>query len=59
VSIGSASFKTKIHKKTLDPVWDETFVFKVNPDDDINAKFELYDWDRMSSDGTRAHTHAC
>lgn len=42
-------FKTKVHPKTLAPVFDETFVFKSIPFGDIMAKtlmIQCFDFDR-------------
>lgn len=43
-------FETKVHRKTLNPVFNETFTFKV-PYNDILTKtliFSVYDFDRFS-----------
>ncbi|PAA62052.1 hypothetical protein BOX15_Mlig002345g1 [Macrostomum lignano] len=43
-------FETKVHRKTLNPVFNETFVFKV-PYADVPSKtlvFAIYDFDRFS-----------
>lgn len=43
-------FETKVHRKTLNPVFNETFVFKV-PYAEIGSKtlvFAVYDFDRFS-----------
>lgn len=43
--------ETKVHRKTLNPVFNETFVFKQVPYADIMAKtlvFGIYDFDRFS-----------
>ncbi|KAK7072772.1 Synaptotagmin-2 [Halocaridina rubra] len=44
-------FETKVHRKTLNPVFDETFTFKQVPYADIMSKtlvFGIYDFDRFS-----------
>ncbi|CAK9298020.1 unnamed protein product [Gordionus sp. m RMFG-2023] len=43
-------FETKVHRKTLNPVFDETFIFKM-PYSELGAKtliFAIYDFDRFS-----------
>ncbi|XP_014661571.1 PREDICTED: synaptotagmin-1-like isoform X2 [Priapulus caudatus] len=43
-------FETKVHRKTLNPVFNETFIFKV-PYADLASKtliFAIYDFDRFS-----------
>jgi synaptotagmin-1 len=43
-------FETKVHRKTLNPVFNETFVFKI-PFSEIGSKtlvFAIYDFDRFS-----------
>jgi synaptotagmin-1 len=43
-------YETKVHRKTLSPVFNETFVFKV-PYADVGSKtlvFAIYDFDRFS-----------
>ncbi|GMS84756.1 hypothetical protein PENTCL1PPCAC_6931 [Pristionchus entomophagus] len=43
-------FETKVHRKTLNPVFNETFIFKV-PFNEITSKtlvFAVYDFDRFS-----------
>ncbi|PAA55965.1 hypothetical protein BOX15_Mlig031935g3 [Macrostomum lignano] len=43
-------FETKVHRKTLNPVFNETFIFKV-PYADVPSKtlvFAVYDFDRFS-----------
>ncbi|KAI3385848.1 hypothetical protein SNEBB_000604 [Seison nebaliae] len=44
-------YETKVHRKTLNPVFNETFVFKNLPFADVGAKtlcFAVYDFDRFS-----------
>lgn len=44
-------FETKVHRKTLNPVFNEKFVFKAIPYGDLtqrNLMFALYDFDRFS-----------
>ncbi|XP_069957117.1 synaptotagmin 1 isoform X5 [Cherax quadricarinatus] len=44
-------FETKVHRKTLNPVFNETFTFKQVPYADIMSKtlvFGIYDFDRFS-----------
>ncbi|XP_064112493.1 synaptotagmin 1-like isoform X15 [Macrobrachium nipponense] len=44
-------FETKVHRKTLNPVFEETFTFKQVPYADIMSKtlvFGIYDFDRFS-----------
>eukprot|EP01125_Pyxidicula_operculata_P010744 TRINITY_DN3536_c0_g1_i1.p1 TRINITY_DN3536_c0_g1~~TRINITY_DN3536_c0_g1_i1.p1 ORF type:complete len:491 (+),score=116.80 TRINITY_DN3536_c0_g1_i1:391-1863(+) len=41
--------KTHTKKKTLEPKWDETFVFPVNSPNDT-VKIEVYDWDMVGKD---------
>ncbi|XP_046844677.1 synaptotagmin 1-like isoform X1 [Xenia sp. Carnegie-2017] len=44
-------FETKVQKRTLDPVYNETFVFKNIPYSDIENRtllMEVYDFDRFS-----------
>ncbi len=44
-------FETKVHRKTLNPVFNETFVFKSLAYGDISGKtltFAIYDFDRFS-----------
>ncbi|KAF0980263.1 hypothetical protein FDP41_013477 [Naegleria fowleri] len=42
--------KTKIIKKTLNPIWDDTFVFYyiMNEKGPVTIGFEVYDYDRFS-----------
>ncbi|XP_058883027.1 synaptotagmin-10-like isoform X3 [Acipenser ruthenus] len=44
-------FQTRVHRKTLDPIFDETFQFPVVYDQLSNRKlhFSVYDFDRFSS----------
>nr|8FAM_A Chain A, Synaptotagmin [Octopus bimaculoides]8FAM_B Chain B, Synaptotagmin [Octopus bimaculoides] len=44
-------FETKVHRKTLNPVFNESFTFKNVPYADITGKtliFAIYDFDRFS-----------
>ncbi|XP_056014281.1 synaptotagmin-1-like isoform X3 [Ostrea edulis] len=44
-------FETKVHRKTLNPVFNETFTFKNVPYAEVGAKtlvFAIYDFDRFS-----------
>lgn len=44
-------FETKVHRKTLNPVFNETFIFKNLAYGDISGKtlvFAIYDFDRFS-----------
>ncbi|KAM9759664.1 synaptotagmin-2-like isoform 2-T6 [Menidia menidia] len=44
-------FDTKVHKKTLNPVFNETFVFKQVPYEELGGKtlcMSVYDYDRFS-----------
>eukprot|EP01105_Mastigella_eilhardi_P020016 TRINITY_DN4741_c0_g1_i1.p1 TRINITY_DN4741_c0_g1~~TRINITY_DN4741_c0_g1_i1.p1 ORF type:complete len:1062 (-),score=244.48 TRINITY_DN4741_c0_g1_i1:53-3190(-) len=49
VSYGKQTHKTKIVTKTLDPVWNEDVVFKVE-EGDQPITFAVWDWDRLSED---------
>ncbi|XP_029115276.1 synaptotagmin-10 isoform X2 [Scleropages formosus] len=44
-------FQTRVHRKTLNPVFDETFQFPVEYDQICNRKlhFSVYDFDRFTS----------
>lgn len=44
-------FQTRVHRKTLNPVFDETFQFPVEYDQLCNRKmhFSVYDFDRFTS----------
>lgn len=45
------NYKTQIKKKTLDPVWSETFLIDYMPgSDERNLKLQIMDWDRFTSD---------
>jgi synaptotagmin-1 len=35
-------FETKVHRKTLSPVFNESFVFKVNYTDNHNSQYNYY-----------------
>ncbi len=56
ISVGKTSFSTRVIRKTLSPVWDETFVFDSKLV--VNAKesgqgyvhLRLFDWDQFSKD---------
>ena len=56
VSFGGQTSSTRVERKTLSPVWDETFVFApyivVNSlkQGDPWIDFKLYDWDAFSKD---------
>lgn len=56
VSLGSASHSTRVIRKTLNPVWDETVVFdsqtviKAAEDGKGFVYVRLYDWDHFSKD---------
>lgn len=56
VSLGGESNTTRVEKKTLTPVWDETFVFDSTCiqhaiDDGFPClRLDLYDWDHFSAD---------
>ncbi|KAI8112634.1 hypothetical protein M9434_003955 [Picochlorum sp. BPE23] len=56
VSVGTDSNTTRVEKKTLAPVWDETFVFDAAClqsaiDDRLPClRLDLYDWDHFSAD---------
>ncbi|XP_065225167.1 synaptotagmin-10-like [Planococcus citri] len=43
-------FQTKVHRKNLDPVFNETFIVSVNYDDLLkrHLQFSVYDFDRFS-----------
>ncbi|XP_013779918.1 synaptotagmin-2-like [Limulus polyphemus] len=43
-------FVTKVHKKTSNPIFDETFVFKIKPENlgDKTLKIAIWDYDRFS-----------
>ena len=43
------SFKTKIKKGTLKPVWRETFQFEITDESEVIC-FVLMDWDRATKD---------
>lgn len=62
VSLGSYSSSTRVIRKTLNPVWDETFVF--NSEAVLEAieegrgyiQLRFYDWDQFSKDDFMGHT---
>ena len=49
VSLGSNEQCTSVKKKTLAPVWDESFEFKVESVDDALV-FDVYDADVIGDD---------
>lgn len=49
-------FETKVHRKTLNPVFNETFVYKTLPFADIMAKtlmIQCFDFDRSEATQSR------
>jgi len=47
--------KTAIKKKTLNPVWNETFTFSLShfaqlKRTTVNLEFKVFDWDKCSKD---------
>lgn len=50
VSFGQKIFRTRVARHTLNPVWDEKLLFHVRRHEtNFQAKFSVYDWDKMSS----------
>ena len=61
VALGKRSFSTRVIRKTLDPVWDETFVFESSTivdaleDGSGYVHLRLFDWDQFSKDDFLGH----
>jgi GTPase-activator protein for Ras-like GTPase/C2 domain len=52
LTFGALKKKTRIVKKSLNPIWSEDFAFKVTSEQlaaDPNLYVEIWDWDRLSS----------
>ena len=45
-------YKSRVIEKTLDPVWNEVFVVKVQSGSEstLGIEIELWDWDRVGND---------
>jgi len=51
IKVAGNFFKTRIIKKNLNPVWDETFETMIEPLEGLmDVKLSLWDWDKFSSD---------
>lgn len=50
ISFGQKIFRTRVARHTLNPTWNEKLLFHVRRHEtNFQAKFMIYDWDRMSS----------
>ena len=50
ISFGQKIFRTRVVRHTLNPKWNEKLLFHVRRHEtNFQAKFMIYDWDRMSS----------
>ncbi|EST05400.1 Phosphatidylserine decarboxylase-related [Kalmanozyma brasiliensis GHG001] len=50
ISFGQKIFRTRVARHTLNPAWNEKLIFHVRRHEtNFQAKFAVYDWDRMSS----------
>lgn len=50
ISFGQKIFRTRVARHTLNPTWNEKLLFHVRRHETkFQAKFAIYDWDRMSS----------
>jgi len=56
VKYETQEFKTKVCKKTLEPVWDEEFEIAVNKNGDNQIAIELFDKDKLGKDETLGKT---
>ena len=50
LEFGGQKKKSKTVKKTLNPVFNETFEFEVGKSSDNTLRLLVYDWDRLVSD---------
>jgi len=50
VAVGEQSLKTRTIKKTLNPVWGETFPFQIDKDVPKIISLTCMDWDKLSED---------
>ncbi|XP_053492193.1 extended synaptotagmin-1 [Ictalurus furcatus] len=50
ISVGTTTYKSHVIKENLNPTWNEMYEVILNPDPNLEVKFELYDKDIDSDD---------
>ncbi|KAF4083592.1 hypothetical protein AMELA_G00143650 [Ameiurus melas] len=50
ITVGTATYKSHVIKENLNPTWNEMYEVILNPDPNLEVKFELYDKDIDSDD---------
>ena len=57
LTVGSQELKSKIHKKTLNPKFNETFTLNVTDSTTESLDIRVYDWDRQDDEGNYRELH--
>eukprot|EP00357_Protocruzia_adherens_P005978 CAMPEP_0114996678 /NCGR_PEP_ID=MMETSP0216-20121206/14459_1 /TAXON_ID=223996 /ORGANISM="Protocruzia adherens, Strain Boccale" /LENGTH=501 /DNA_ID=CAMNT_0002360939 /DNA_START=58 /DNA_END=1563 /DNA_ORIENTATION=+ len=50
VTFGSQQQKTRFISGTLNPIWEENFVFEVEPHQDMTLQMDIFDYDQWAKD---------